>query len=219
MNKTGIDISSSQLEDFIWMSYRYCIGRRTIAAAMHANTIASILKKNPNVISEDRLSFMMEDIRMSIFEVLRWNSNIKIAGSINECVHWDVYSKLLVAASTCSMPKNVIYTIDTSNQSISWEKSDKVYNHIDDYYHDLIPWVRLANMLDKKNHADVTTNFNGKESVFRCYQYAYAITEYTGTRYELAWAPIDKNININESLNPKFITNIEKIKHEDSCFR
>ena len=27
-------------EDLIWMSYRYCIGRHTIAASMHAGEIA-----------------------------------------------------------------------------------------------------------------------------------------------------------------------------------
>lgn len=27
-------------EDYVWMSYRYCIGRHTIAAHYHATTIA-----------------------------------------------------------------------------------------------------------------------------------------------------------------------------------
>ena len=37
-----ITITNREMEDFIWMSTRYCIGRHTIAAAAHADTIAKV---------------------------------------------------------------------------------------------------------------------------------------------------------------------------------
>ena len=46
---------NSHFEDFIWMSYRYCIGRKTIAANMHADTIANFIYKNPNIFKETKI--------------------------------------------------------------------------------------------------------------------------------------------------------------------
>ena len=46
----------SYMEDLIWMSYRYCIGRHTIAANSHAGDIA---KYSFDHISENRKSFIV----------------------------------------------------------------------------------------------------------------------------------------------------------------
>ena len=58
---------SSYLEDLIWMSYRYCIGRHTLAATMHAGHIA---QNSYHAIPDDRKEFMAHDIRREINEAL-----------------------------------------------------------------------------------------------------------------------------------------------------
>ena len=56
-------------EDCMWMSYRYCIGRHTIASAMHAN---DIWKNCRGRMSKERELFTAFDINRSIEDSLQW---------------------------------------------------------------------------------------------------------------------------------------------------
>lgn len=57
-------------EDCMWMSYRYCIGRHTIASHMHANDIWQNCRGR---MSKERELFTAFDINRSIEDSLRWN--------------------------------------------------------------------------------------------------------------------------------------------------
>ena len=56
-------------EDCMWMSYRYCIGRHTIASHMHAQDIWENCKDR---MSKERELFTAYDINRSIEDSLRW---------------------------------------------------------------------------------------------------------------------------------------------------
>ena len=56
-------------EDCMWMSYRYCIGRHTIASAMHAN---DIWKNCRGRMSKERELFTAFDINRSVEDSLRF---------------------------------------------------------------------------------------------------------------------------------------------------
>lgn len=56
-------------EDCMWMSYRYCIGRHTIASHMHAN---DIWQNCLGRMSKERELFTAFDINRSIEDSLRW---------------------------------------------------------------------------------------------------------------------------------------------------
>ena len=56
-------------EDCMWMSYRYCIGRHTIASHMHAN---DIWKNCKGCMSKDRELFTAFDINREIEDKLRF---------------------------------------------------------------------------------------------------------------------------------------------------
>lgn len=73
-----INISAMALEDFIWMSYRYCIGRRTGAAAMHTDNIAKLIGDNPDIFSKERLEFNAVDIRRQINQVCTYGDSIEV---------------------------------------------------------------------------------------------------------------------------------------------
>ena len=67
----NVKVSAKDMDDFIWMSYRYCIGRKTIAASCHAGTIAILII----------LSFCLKNV-LSLFEMkfqdtIKWNKFIK----------------------------------------------------------------------------------------------------------------------------------------------
>ena len=58
--------------DAMWMSYRYAIGRHTIASCMHAgNMISEIYHR----LEEKRIPFTVYDIRHEINQHLEWEFN------------------------------------------------------------------------------------------------------------------------------------------------
>ena len=62
----SISLSPKVVEDFIWMSYRYCIGRHTGAAICHANTIKQVIRDSTNAFSDESIQRMVADIRREI---------------------------------------------------------------------------------------------------------------------------------------------------------
>lgn len=198
-----------EFEDFIWMSYRYCIGRKTIAASNHANTIFNILMKNPDVLSEERKEFIAKDIRKCILDTIRWNKCIKINNLYMGDDNWDMYSSILVASNSCNTPKDAIYTLDAASKIVTWNiNSEKTNNTIherfDDMYYDLMPWVKLSNWLDKKCHKIIKTD-NDKQLEIICYPY---VTFING-KYEMVWDQVSHtNIITTSFINPNCITNI-----------
>jgi hypothetical protein len=62
-------------EDCVWMSYRYCIGRHTIAAHMHAGDIANNAYGR---MKRERMMFMSEDINKEIYDCLHVGGFLEI---------------------------------------------------------------------------------------------------------------------------------------------
>ena len=211
--KITVEISPRNLEDFIWMSYRYCIGRKTIAAASHACTIAELIFKNPNLLSEDRKEFMAQDIRQSVLDTLKWNQRIRILNQYNN-VNWDFYALLLEGMSECPYPNEAVFVIDFENHKLTWERREyqNCIDKPDDMQDDLIGWVKLANALDKTCHKDIVVNVNGKEHIERCFPYVAR----TQGEYKLVWASLKKDagatIDQQGFIIPELIVEIKDIK-------
>jgi hypothetical protein len=222
--KKTIEISPKNLEDFIWMSYRYCIGRRTAAACAHAGAIADIIFKNPDLLTEDRKEFMAQDIRRSVLDTLKWNKKIRFENNYYLNYDWDFYALLLEGMNECPYPAEARYIIDMENRTLSLEKSvfrhselvmhneSENYDRADDMYNDLIVWMKLANALDKSCHKDITVNVEGKEHTIRCFPYVAR----TQGEYIRVWASLEKdagsNITMQGYIIPEMITKIEDVK-------
>lgn len=215
--KKTIEISPKNLEDLIWMSYRYCIGRRTAAASMHAGTIAELIFNNLDIFTEERRKVIVEDIRRSILDVIKWNKHIKIEGHYAvDNWSWDFYSALLIASKECPFPSEAIYYIDIAARNVTWYRdensiNDKYAESFDSMYNDLIPWVKLANALDESCHKDITVNIEGDERIIHCFPYV----AYTQGEYKQVWASleIDAGSNITKQgyIIPEKIKKIENI--------
>ena len=157
---------SSFEEDCIWMSYRYCIGRSTIAAHMHAGAIAEHVYDKLNT---ERLEFMSEDICREIYDKLKWNGIINMGwyGNIPKELFkpLDIVYKILKSENVDSLDK----IRNIKNIRIEWdrEKNDFIHEIIwvnpetkfKDYgsisyssFHDLETWQKLANLLDIRTH-------------------------------------------------------------------
>lgn len=218
--KVKLEIDPKNLEDLIWMSYRYCIGRKTIAASTHAGTVADIIFKNPNLLTKDRKEFMAQDIRQCILDILKWNKRIRFENNYHwHNTNWDFYTLLLEGMSECPYPAEARYVIDMEKRTLSWEKYGFRHNEIeitdkpDDMYDDLIGWVKLANALDESCHKDITVNVKGEEHTIRCFPYVAR----TQGEYKQVWASLDRdagsNITRQGYVIPEMITNLDNSKY------
>jgi hypothetical protein len=152
-------------EDYIWMSYRYCIGRHTIAAHYHASQIA---QDAYGKLSNNRTQFMCEDICQEIHNRLHWGSFIDMAcyGNIPKTNFkpLDVLYSILDKESIDSYKKiSQIKTIQ-----IEWNREKNDFDYSIYYYNDDDPkknfgrsfydisnleiWQQLANLFDLKSH-------------------------------------------------------------------
>lgn len=198
-------ISKSYLDDFIWMSYRYCIGRHTIAAACHADTIKSAIEQNKETFSEDRLGFYARDIRDCINSILHWRKDVCIEGFNH---NFDAYSALLYEVSKHDNPNELKFTIDTATQTIYTDPLSKKQTKTDYDYHDLIRWTKLANYLDVSCHRIVVTNYQDKIEKHKCYPFPIQRGK---NKYEQVWCPLDANFTVDKFVNPEYIIEIKEL--------
>lgn len=200
-----VKISRDSFEDFIWTSYRYCIGRHTIAAACHTDTIAKAIKDNPHALTKERIEFMAVDIFREVNQHLNWKDSYQIYGVRD----MDIFSAVLYASNEVENPKEWIYEVDAYSGDITTIKpTNPLTCKFDDDYIDLMPWVKLANWLDKSSHKMVTTEFEGKVEIRECFHYPQ---RYDG-EYKQVWSSVeDACMSANRWVAEEFITKIEDI--------
>lgn len=210
--KPNICIHPSNLNDLIWMSYRYCIGRHTIAAAAHADTIMSIIVSNPGILSPEYIKSNASDIRAEINRCISFKKNVNINGIGRGK---DIFSNLLYSIGDFDPLANKFH-FDTDKMQVT--AIDPLENHIQSWdsfdhdYTDLIPWVKLANWMDQEEHKTLTVVYNDEVTEIRCYpfpcQTKLADGRYT---YEKRWAQVENPsaLSVCKYLAPEFIKKIE----------
>ena len=205
MKNKNVTMSSKSLEDFMWMSYRYCIGRHTIAAAYHATPIARVIKSNPDVFSQERLSFNAYDIRDRINDAIRFLD----CYDIDSVLRLDAFSCALYKSSEVDNPAEYIYHVE-QNGYVELDAPKELLRHrFDQDYIDLIPWVKLANWLDKPTHRMITVKYNGKVETYECFPYPQKMDD---GKYRKMWTNVeDVDITFNKWIAEEYITKIEEL--------
>ena len=207
-----VNMSKSSFEDFIWMSYRYCIGRKTIAACTHADTIARVIKDNPGLISPDRIAFNVKDIRNEISNSVNWKKCIHIDGT-----HFDkdIFTPLLYELNKYPDRKHKVFHFDADASAIYTVVEDNSlyeFEYADCDYTDLIPWVKLANWMDVTCHRVITTVYEGKKEEHICYPWPRQIQNEDGTvTYKEAWSKVEDADRLSSGwhIAEEYITEIE----------
>ena len=213
--KPNLIIDPKTFEDFVWMSYRYCIGRKSIAACCHADTIRKIIADNPGIISDERLGFEARDIRDRITDCLNWKPNVHIDGS---SYGLDVYSNFLYQLNDHQPADSLSYEFDARSLRISYTEplKEKVssWETPDSDYTDLVPWVKLANWMDKSCHKRIVTEYNGKTNEFICYPFPRQIRYEDGrVEYRESWSGVDKagNFSMCSYVAEEYIKEIKEL--------
>lgn len=168
-------------EDCVWMSYRYCIGRHTIASHCHAEDIA---RNAYGRMTPERTQFISDDINNEIHSQLHFDKFVDMGW------YWNV-------PKTHFKPLDVLYSIlnDESVNSVEkfrqiksivveWNRENNDFDYSIYYFNendndkdlsrsfwniqDLEAWQQLANLFDLNGHKLARVEVDGEEKIV-CY--------------------------------------------------
>lgn len=161
-------------ETCLWMSYRYAIGRKSIAAVSHAAEIAKHLDWIPG----DRWEFTAEDILREVNQSIGWTDNLTVMG-LDGYRETDVFSVLFsfIEKNPTYMSHDMfnkhhwVINLDNGNVSVM-EKEEPTNNILTIFYDydDYKDWIKLAKIL-KNETVNVTLEYNGETIVEECYEF------------------------------------------------
>lgn len=218
------------LENLMWTSYRYCIGRHTYVTMLAQEMGEYFYDK----LSDERKQYIAEDIRSSISDYLCYQpfnftfdytiprSERKPMETFLDFVSKNEYEDdkwLSYVRGICAYKKdgNIEYEVSHNDNP----KYDiKICEH--DLL-DLIPWMDLASLFDIKNHKIVVTELNGEIKETKCYE-SYAnetIEENTDEngvvtvrskpwKYKKIYRPIEYGVS-NRYVEPNYIVEIKSM--------
>lgn len=206
-------------EDLLWMSYRYCIGRKTIAASAHAGNIA---KHAYNVLSSERKEFIAHDIRREINSIVHLLDNVNVFDYRNH-IPQDALSTIFyrLFEKYGENPPEWVYTnikFDINNDKITLDgfnpDSTKYYSEtLLNIYIDLIPWIKLANCFDSNCHKTIVTECDGVVKEYICFPYPYLSVSTEGEHYiDKKWCPINLYLNnpvVDSFIDMEFVKDIK----------
>ncbi len=214
-----------QLSDFedacMWMSYRYCIGRHTIASHMHAQDIANHYFDRLYNVEQQRMSFIAMDINREIGSVLRFNNFYIDVPRYDELyengvVEYGAFDLLLKFLND----RNLTIRDLSKYKSIHVDKFDKhnepIYSIVlcdeneqsrsDVFITDLLIWQSLANLFNVNQHKTITTKFNDEVKdiiAFRNW------IEMTPQRYTRVYVPVESKRLENMRIAEEYIIDIK----------
>jgi hypothetical protein len=150
------DMYKDVIQSMVWMSYRYCIGRHSIGACMHAPELAQFINLNPRAARDKQ--FMAKDIRGSISDVMRWRDDVHVDGFPERVDAYSLILREIVDKKLDFEHKLYKYNVDFYTNTVSTEErrlTDETAQRlsyldsiIGQNISDLMPWIKLANWLD-----------------------------------------------------------------------
>lgn len=188
------------LDQLIWCATRYCIGRSSYVTT-YAEDYWRVIRHNRDKFNPARLKFFARDIRAYVSDVVGCCHNVRVENAYNDRIVYDAYSLLAKHLyGFTEPPHNTKYTVDCVSGEIAQEPREPsthpFYFNLSERQYDLLPWVRLANCIDRQY--EVTLENDGKTEKTMCIQ------DPDG-RYTC----VD---NWNRFANPQYIKDIETIE-------
>jgi hypothetical protein len=222
--KTEMPKPMSEYEvDAMWMSYRYAIGRHTIAACMHAG---NMIKEIYHRLEEKRIPFTVYDIRREINQHLDWNFNFGLSLYVQQD-DYDPIKALVEFAKRDDVKKaggifkylsnNRVEVSVNSNHEYEYNISEPI--HRGELYphelHDLLVWYNMSCALDKENHKIAVTEYEGKVEEHEVFEYV-KIQQYIDAEEDFAIEYVDINNYLDNSFVHKWIAKdyIKEIKEK-----
>ena len=211
--------------DAMWMSYRYAIGRHTIATAMHAGQLVQAMYHR---LDERQREQTVCDMRREISTILNWQYNF----NMDLCIPLQILDpfKSLYAFSfnPCVEEAGGLLKYLQMHRVTVFTKTPPLLEHyIDDSFtkkhelsamgiDDLLEWANAASVLDKANHYIATVEYEGKTEYIEVFE-SYSFLPDDKGIYRLAWAysPVEDylaNPVRYPRIDDKFIKWLEVVK-------
>lgn len=152
-----INVDHDFIDDCLWMSYRYCIGRHTIAANAHAKDMVTFLRFNPDMVSGERKLFMASDIRDEIDDNIRMFGNVVIKDRSKQFTALELILFKL-AEEGLKYTGSEKFDVNRTEHTVDIHGGGDPVNKIS--ISDFIPWINVANWLDPQY--EITYECNGK---------------------------------------------------------
>lgn len=203
------------LDSFIWMTYRYAIGRKSIACASKPADIVNLLHQIPGYLSVERKKFMARDIRGCISDSLRFHRGMYVEGfcSSTDAIT-ELYKEFARNAGEASDPnffKEHTFTVDFYNEKIYIEDKP-VENPVWDLWSvmDYAPWIRLAEWLDPRHMVTLMDGGTKKSICWPSISQNKAGVVVPVIKY-VDWDQYDKNPEHDIYFDPEQIVTVTKI--------
>lgn len=219
MKKKEQQMLSEYEIDNVWMSYRYCIGRRSIVSHCHAGDIANNAYGR---MAKESMQLMAKDINKEIYDCLHVNDWFRIDNiwNLKDFRPLDVFYQCLndIGLKTYDDIKKIkgIECYFTKEGEL---KTDVYYYKDKDKFNyksfmdveDLEVWQRLANLFDVENHKWCKCS-GGK--IVEYYEYWTHYRTENGLEFRKIKCPIEgyHNFSVTTRVDEQFIEedNIEK---------
>lgn len=205
---------SSYEQDLIWMSYRYAIGRHTIAANSHGKDIVKNSYERLKLTPE-RMHFMGKDINMSIYDNLRFGF-FEIDGynlNTNDINPLDVFYEFINSENIKDWNELAKYKRVTAvKENNSWkfnkqiDETQKRYISFMDYC-DLDVWQTAAKIFSEK-YVTMKTNYNGEITEFECIEVYVQDYSSETIKFIKKYVPVEKYVEnpyMSWYINTEFI--------------
>ena len=224
-NKFNFQPLSEYEYDAMWMSYRYAIGRHTIASAMHAGQLVQAMYHRLN---EHQRETTVYDMRREISTILNWEYNFNMDLCIPQQILDPFKSLYVFSLSPCvDEAGGMLKYLQQHRVTVFTRTPPLLEYHIDDSFskkdelssmgiNDLLEWVNAASALDRKNHYIATVEDEGKKEKMEVFE-SYTFHRDDKGIYRLAWAysPIEEylaNPALYSRIADKYIKWLEVVK-------
>lgn len=230
MEQKLITLNRDFIEDCLWMSIRYCVGRHTITASMHAADIAEFLRDNPDIISDERKKRLAFDIRREISDRVHFHLNMHVDGTSYK---WDAVTLMSKKISEILEENKLIYSnnkeeirgtfnpihyrwyINVDTGEVHYEKYDKkelrgsIPFDYDAELMDFLPWMRLAGWLDPTVY--IEAGYNGEEISGNGFEYP-SVGRYQGEDHmHFKWVQCPCDAYIKNPHIQTYVIGVKKI--------
>lgn len=220
---TIIEVDKSVLNNLLWTSCRYCIGRHTYVST-YAYDFANELY---NKIDVAEMKHNAQDIRHEIETYLRTNCNFTVINKSE--FDYDALSLYILFLNSqhdinnyndMSQIKHIECVISRDGQVTynreEYDKDDSFRAIYFDSIYDLIPWMDLANTFDYDSHYMIETTTGEQVECIKSYINDICTTDIGNTihpyKYHIIYRPI-KNISDHVFINEDMIAKISHISN------
>ena len=193
------------------MSYRYCIGRHTIASHCHAQDIADHFYERMLNTDKGRMEFMASDIDREIEQILRFDDFYVDCQNSSRYGPFDLLMLFLernnIGVSDLDRYREIrVTSFDGAGEPVFETDPSKGNEVSRTMITDLMVWQALSNLFNIGKHEHVEVDYEGERKTVECFLGWRSID---GGKYRRCLIPVERGKLENIYLAEEYIVKKE----------